>query len=126
MGEKVFPKLPDVHDDEGALGDEVASIGVILRRAMRNTLLDPLACGGGEKEKEKKPTYRGNHMPSHDLFGESINVRQQLAIRKRRQPIAAHHTVDFLLGFTLHIGEKGHGKEKRVVGSDGLHKGEEK
>lgn len=61
-------------------------------------------------------------MPAQRFLENRLDVREAVAVVKGRQPIASHHSVDFLVRLALDFGVQDHGEEERVHHADGLKK----
>ena len=85
--------VPDVRHDDGALGDEVAVVHVVL--------LDAVGCAEG-----------GCRTPANDLPEHRGEVWKRVAVRERGQTVIADNGVELGLAFLLDFGIHRHSKQE--------------
>ena len=85
--------IPDVRYDDGALGDEVPVVHVILLDAVRYAKW-------------------GRRAPSDDLLEHCREVWEVIAILERWQAVVADDGVELRLAFALHLRVCSHSKEE--------------
>ena len=93
--------VPDVGHDDGALGDEVPVVHVIL--------LD--AVGRAEW---------GRWAPADDFLEHRGEVRERVAVRECGKPVVANDGVELGLAFLLYLRVHGHGEQEGGHSGDGL------
>jgi hypothetical protein len=84
---------PNVEDDEGTLGDEVALVDVVLSGLVLET-------DGVDRA------------PAENLADDGTAVRHRLVVLEVWHAVVANNIVDLLLSLTLDLGVGGHGKEE--------------
>jgi hypothetical protein len=93
--------VPDVWHDDGALGDEVAVVYVVL--------LDAVGCAEG-----------GRRAPADDLPEHRGEVWERVTVRERGQTVISDNGIELGLAFLLDFGIHRHGKQEGGHRGDGL------
>lgn len=109
---------PNVRHDQSALWDVVSIMDIIFRHPMRHGY-----SGISELwyiQAPKARTKRNDNVPTKNFFGESLDIREGITVRKIRKTIRANDSVNLCLCLLLDLREECQSQEQRVDSRNGL------